>query len=205
MILENRKENNGKESKHTGKTRRLIVFQYVLILFVGILLGCSRYVAIPMSDSKKDDKRFGKRELGVPTSIGSFHMSLGKSPVSLHEENLWEYMNGGAQQIILLGFKTLTAAEYERPGTDQQVLLEVFSMQTVKAAKALFDLWRFDEGEKVNVCDDSQRFGNMLSFQKGTYYVRIGLKNQFDGDSENQRLIEKMGSKLCEMIEEDMR
>jgi Family of unknown function (DUF6599) len=134
----------------------------------------------------------------VDQTLSEFAISATEPQAKYREDNLWEHMNGGSHQVIVLGFVDLHVARYEDPSGDGLYLVEQFRMKNDEGARQLFSLWQTDTGTGGEFCGRSFSEDGFLSFQKGKSYVRI---TQYAPSQATPERIEALGRELCREIE----
>lgn len=130
----------------------------------------------------------------MPAELAGLRLDSVDKPRNYNKNNLWEYMDGGAYEIIRLGFRGLTVAYYRQPGSAQEVHVEVFTMNSPGAAQALFNAWRSKKDEKHGICGRSVYDAPALLWQKDRYYVQLIASKEDNG---TETLLESAGRKLC--------
>ncbi len=130
----------------------------------------------------------------VPPTLAALELEPDKAAGRYDEENLWEYLDGGAHQILRHGFLELVVGRYVDPGTTHRVVVEVFRMKTGQAAQAAFDERALEGTERGQVCGTSQARGNLLFFVRDRFYVRLSAQ-YFDATVPGR--IEEMAGALC--------
>jgi hypothetical protein len=95
------------------------------------------------------------------------------APAAFTPDNLWERLDGGAAQILDLGFQQLCVHELTDEHGRGVVDLEIFRMTGDAAAQRLFRLWQGEGGELIGGPGEAWRSGSVISFARHSYYVRI--------------------------------
>lgn len=88
-------------------------------------------------------------------------------------ENLWEYINGGAEGYLVYNFEAVVTADYETEEGSLQAVLDIYKMANplcgfgVYAAERAYEARYFDIGSEGYLTD------NALYFWQGPYYVKV--------------------------------
>jgi len=93
-------------------------------------------------------------------------------------ENLYDYINGGAELFISYGFDTLLSRTYENEN-NPEVLVEIFSMNSPADAYGVYSIQR--EKENVNVGQGGQYIPGSLMFWKDHYFISIIAERETSG------------------------
>jgi hypothetical protein len=85
-------------------------------------------------------------------------------------DNLFEYIDGGAELYISYGFQNLLAGKYVKQG-QPDIAVDIFDMGNSYNAFGVFSHGR--ETNDKSIGQDSEYGGGLLTFWKGNYYVSI--------------------------------
>jgi hypothetical protein len=123
-----------------------------------------------------------------------------ETPQIYSRENLFDYMNGGAEIYLAYDFQQLAVQEY-RPETEDSVqiismLVEIWQMNSSADA---FGIYSFDqEGESVSIGQEGRYSQRLLRFWKDKFFMRIlGSKDNL------KEIILKLGSRIDKEIKEE--
>jgi hypothetical protein len=87
--------------------------------------------------------------------------------------NLYEYIDGGAEQYISAGVVGVSTSDYKYQGS-VEVTADVYTMKTAEGAKTIFDADPPTSDSKSVVLGDAGRaYGQSVVFRKGPYLVRL--------------------------------
>jgi hypothetical protein len=88
-------------------------------------------------------------------------------------DNLWEYIDGAAEQYLIYGFRELITAEYG-VGTDSSLItVEVYCMESPTHAFGMYAAERSPEEQPVAIGVQGYQGENVLNFYEGPYYVKM--------------------------------
>ncbi|HDZ41623.1 MAG TPA: hypothetical protein ENH59_08095 [Bacteroidetes bacterium] len=87
-------------------------------------------------------------------------------------DNLWNYINGGADAYNALGFRDLHIAEYKR-GKKHTVKLEIYHHASVNLAFGIYALERAPSYDFFKLGTQAYREKGLIHFLKGEYYVKL--------------------------------
>jgi len=87
-----------------------------------------------------------------------------------NRENLYEYINGGAEIYLSYDFKRVFVRRYKSE-EDDEIISEIYDMGTPEDAFGIFSIERQDK--KIGIGQDSEYGGGMLRFWKSRYFVSI--------------------------------
>jgi hypothetical protein len=85
-------------------------------------------------------------------------------------ENLYDYIDGGAELYLSYGFTRLVSRTYAKPG-QPEIVLDVFEMRSSSEAFGVFSHSR--EKEEKDFGQGSQYAGGLLLFWKNNFFISI--------------------------------
>lgn len=89
-------------------------------------------------------------------------------------DQLFEYMNGGAEVYLALQFSRVGTREYVTSlGEDIYLTIEVYDMGVADDARAIFRRHHSEGAPSAGVGEESKMGGGTLEFLHGQYYNRI--------------------------------
>ena len=111
-----------------------------------------------------------------------------------YPENLYEYINGGAELFISYGFNQVISRTYKRSG-QPDILVEIFNMVEAKNAFGVYSQGR----EKIDSTygQGSQIYHGAILFWKGPYYISIVTDSE---TTQSKPAIIKMAKKIDKAI-----
>lgn len=117
-----------------------------------------------------------------------------KHPASFYgPENLYEYMDGGADIFVLYGVRSLMHADLRAKAVD--VTVDVFDMGTPDTAFGIYAAERSPDFHYLTIGTEGYQYEGMLNFLQDRYYVKLlGFGDGAD------TVLEKMASLLSQRI-----
>ncbi len=109
--------------------------------------------------------------------------------------NLYDYIDGGAELYISYGYISAISRRYTGPG-QQEVTVEIFDMGDPENAFGVFSHTRYEEDYTFG--QGSQYVEGVLFFWKKNYYVSIMSPEETD---ESKKLINDLGEMISDAIE----
>ncbi|MDT8400994.1 MAG: DUF6599 family protein [Bacteroidales bacterium] len=100
-------------------------------------------------------------------------------------DNLWDYINGGADAYNALGFRDLHIAEYKR-GKKHTVKLEIYHHASENLAFGIYAMERAPSYDFFKLGAQAYREKGLIHFLKGEYYVKI------TSHSDNRKILEAL-------------
>jgi len=100
--------------------------------------------------------------------------TLTYGPKHYGKNNLFDYINGGAEVYLKLGFVEVLGFELEKVSKDKiKLMIDVYSMGKIENAKKIFE--KEKAGKKCAIRRDLQGdiTDNQLKFFKNQYYVKV--------------------------------
>jgi hypothetical protein len=87
--------------------------------------------------------------------------------------NLYEYIDGGAEQYISAGVVGVSTSDYKYQGS-LEATVDVYTMKSADGAKTIFDADPATSDSKgVPLGDAARLYGQSVTFRKGPNLVRI--------------------------------
>ena len=97
----------------------------------------------------------------------------GDKTQSYDATNLYEYIDGGAEQYISAGVVGVSTSDYKFQGS-LEATADVYTMKTADGAKTIFDADPpTADSKSVQLGDAARLYGQSVVFRKGPYLVRI--------------------------------
>ncbi|TET80156.1 MAG: hypothetical protein E3J41_00045 [Candidatus Cloacimonadota bacterium] len=110
------------------------------------------------------------------------------SPCKYKGEDLYSYINGGAEIYHEYGFKQVIVQDYTRKN-GKSIALEIFEMESTEGAYGIYTFKTSTEGKELALGDKAQLADYYLNFWKGDFVVTlIG----FDEDEETVKGLQKI-------------
>jgi hypothetical protein len=121
--------------------------------------------------------------------------------VASETEDIWELINGEADQYHAYDMIDLTYATYELP--EDEVVVEIFRMPRSLDAFGVFSQWRSMAERVVDLpCGPGAWTSNSLNFGTGRYFVRIKMPWTDDALAEATRLARAICKRYSRPLEE---
>lgn len=98
-----------------------------------------------------------------------------KGPLLIYNrQNIFEYMNGEAENYLPNGLILLYVGKFLAKGRDAEMLMEVYDMGSSKGAGSLFSIYARPPGEALAVIgDNAWKSKSRCVFHRGPYFIRI--------------------------------
>ena len=109
--------------------------------------------------------------LPKPGELSNWRMI--SEPRFFNPDNLFEYIDGAAEQYLLYGFRKVITTEYAVEPDSSSVNIEIYCMESPTHAFGIFAAERTPEGQPVAIGVQGHLSANVLNFYKGPYYVKM--------------------------------
>jgi hypothetical protein len=110
--------------------------------------------------------------------------SFAEAPQVFEGENLFQYINGGAEIYLQHGFKAVAASAYK--GSDGRYInLDIYEMTDASGAEAVYRHKAGEGGEALSMGDEAALFDYYLLLRQGRYFVTVTGDGSTDKDREN--------------------
>ena len=113
-------------------------------------------------------------------------------------DNLYTYINGGAELYISFQFTNLLSQSYANE-EDEEIQIDIFDMGSSQNAYGIFSHSRESVDDFIGADIESEYAGGLLTFWKGRYYVSILAYPETDP---KRQLVQKLGRKISEQIQD---
>lgn len=139
---------------------RLIRFKAGLVLLLLILCQCA-------SSNKTADHPFLH---GL--ELRGFEQ---KGPLLVYNrQNIFEYMNGEAENYLPKGFILLYVGKFFVQGKDGEMVMEVYDMGSSKGAGSIFRVYARPPGEDLKgIGEGAWKSKSRCVFHRGSYFIRV--------------------------------
>ena len=98
--------------------------------------------------------------------------------------NLYEYIDGGAEQYISAGVVGVATSDYKFQGS-LEATVDVYTMKTADGAKTIFEADpATSDSKSVQLGDAARLYGQSVVFRKGVYLARITAFDAVPGGSD---------------------
>ena len=98
-----------------------------------------------------------------------------KGPLLIYNrKNIFEYMNGEAENYLPNGFIILYVGKFLVQGRDAEMLMEVYDMGSSKGAGSLFRIYARPPGEALaGIWEGAWKSKSRCVFHRGPYFIRV--------------------------------
>lgn len=96
-------------------------------------------------------------------------------------ENLWQYLDGGADEYVSAGLVSAATSDYKFRG-NLEAVVDVYTMKTSAGAQKLLDS-EPASGQRAAVGDGGRLYTQSVVFRKGPSFVRITAYEPAPGDA----------------------
>jgi hypothetical protein len=86
--------------------------------------------------------------------------------------NLWQYIDGDAEQYISAGVVTTSTSDYKYQGALEAVV-DVHTMKDAAGARKILETGLTKDAKTVQLGDECVQYAQSVIFRKGPYLVRI--------------------------------
>ncbi|MEE4310375.1 MAG: DUF6599 family protein [candidate division KSB1 bacterium] len=135
-----------------------------------------------------------KKEEGIVLPDAILGWTASGEEVSYGRENLYEYINGGAELYLSYGFNSLTSRTYHKEN-QPDIVVDVFDMGAPRSAYGVFTFSREEVDDRFG--QGSQYTQGLLLFWKGQYYVSILASPETDASRE---AVFSLADRICASI-----
>lgn len=87
-------------------------------------------------------------------------------------KNLWQYIDGDAEQYISAGVVTTSTSDYKYQGQVEAVV-DVYTMGDAAGARKILETGQTSDAKPVQLGDAGVAYAQSITFRKGPYLVRI--------------------------------
>jgi len=87
-------------------------------------------------------------------------------------KDLWQYIDGDAEQYISAGVVTTSTSDYKYQG-QLEAVVDVYTMRDVAGATKILSTGQTSEAKSVTLGDAGIQYAQSVTFRKGPYLVRI--------------------------------
>ncbi|MBN1273392.1 MAG: hypothetical protein JXB26_14080 [Candidatus Aminicenantes bacterium] len=135
----------------------------------------------------------------LPRETASGEWKKEGKPLTYAGENLFEYINGGAEIYHEYGFKRIAVQEYTGP-EGRAVSVEIFEMTDPSAAFGIYSFKVSPEDRELPIGNGGQIAGYYLNFWKGNVVVTL---TGFDEDETTKQGLEMLARAVEKNIERE--
>ncbi len=106
-----------------------------------------------------------------PELAGGWKLST--EPRIFAADNLWEYINGGAEGYLVYNFQAVIAADYESADGGLQAVVDIYRMSDQLCGFGIYSAERNSFAPRVDIGAEGYLTDNALHFWQGPYYVKV--------------------------------
>ena len=89
------------------------------------------------------------------------------------EENLWDYMNGGAPGYLAYGIEEMVTMQVKNLKNHIEVVIDIYDMGNHLNAFGIYSVERVPDGRDLDFGVDSYQYDTTLCFWQDKYYVKL--------------------------------
>jgi len=140
--------------------------------------------------------------LYLPTKDDVEGWEMSEQPRFFQADNLWEYINGGADAYLVYGFKEVVTVAYKSKDFESDMLVDIFQMADPVNAFGIYSSERSPDYNYIDMGTEGYLSGTSLNFWKGSYYVKIVCHQESDAlKEEMKKFAEATAAKITETSE----
>ncbi len=155
-----------------------VVTLFSAVLAIALISGCSGSDGgKPDGDTAQTESRPGANDVDLqallpgPQQAGGWKVST--EPRVFVADNLWEYINGGAEGYLVYNFQTVITADYESADGGQQTVVDIYRMANQLCGFGIYSAERNSFAPRVDIGSEGYLTDNALHFWQGPYYVKV--------------------------------
>jgi hypothetical protein len=123
-------------------------------------------------ESPADARIFDMQSL-LPGAEQAGGWKVSTEPRVFVADNLWEYINGGAEGYLVYNFQTVITADYESADGGQQTVVDIYRMADQLCGFGIYSAERNSFAPRVDIGSEGYLTENALHFWQGPYYVKV--------------------------------
>jgi len=146
----------------------------------------------------QEDQRLEAQLLGLLPKPGVLSdWRIVSEPRFFERDNLFEYINGAADQYLLYGFRKVITADYAVGADSSSVNVEIYCMESPTHAFGIYAAERSPAEQPVAIGVQGYLGANVLNFYKGPYYVKV---TSFAFSKDLSASLVQMGKSIADKI-----
>lgn len=153
---------------------------YSLILFLALSTGCSKREAEKQAASQSapassqgTNQQAGNLKALLPSAQEAEGWKPTGEPRIYLPENLWEYIDGGAEGYLVYKFQAVITADYETVENPTQAVVDIYRMENQLCGFGIYSTERDNQAARVDIGSEGYVSDNALHFWQGPYYVKV--------------------------------
>ncbi len=156
------------------------------ILFISGFLIYGSFLLLHPSENQTPSQRDLHKYLPGTDETGEWKED--DLPQEYEGEDLYLYINGGAEIYHEYGFKQVIVQDYTRKN-GKSIALEIFEMESIEGAYGIYTFKTSTEGKELALGDKAQLSDYYLNFWKGDFVVTL---TGFDEDEETVKGLQRV-------------
>ena len=113
------------------------------------------------------------------------------------DDNLWEFINGAAENFLIYGFEKVVTADYDNAEQPSQIVVEIYQMEDPRNTFGIYASERNPDSTFKPIGAEGYVGGTALNFWAGNYYVKMTV---FQESEPLQREMEKLADVISRKI-----
>ena len=113
------------------------------------------------------------------------------------EDNLWEFINGAAENFLIYGFEKVVTADYDNAEQPSQIQVEIYKMEDPRNTFGIYASERNPDSTFKPIGAEGYVGSTALNFWEGNYYVKMTV---FQESELLQREMEKLADVISRKI-----
>jgi len=112
-------------------------------------------------------------------------------------DNLYEFINGAAENFLIYGFDKVVTADYDNADHPSQIVVEIYQMEDPRNTFGIYASERNPDSTFKTIGAEGYVGGTALNFWAGNYYVKMTV---FQESESLQREMEKLADVISRKI-----
>jgi hypothetical protein len=112
-------------------------------------------------------------------------------------DNLYEFINGAAENFLIYGFEKVVTADYDNTGQPSPIVVEIYKMEDPRNTFGIYASERNPDSAFKPIGMEGYVGGTALNFWAGNYYVKMTV---FQEGESLQREMEKLAEVISRKI-----
>jgi hypothetical protein len=157
------------------------------VLLIATLAACGRNASQEGAATERTSEGAAPARTGLasllPPHDGSLPWEMVDGPRRFGPGNLWEVINGAAEEYLAYGFEELVTADY-REKDGREATVEIYRMGEPTEAFGIFAQETSAGSTSVEVGTEGRSSGNAVAFWSGPHYVKVTAFQAADQDQD---------------------
>ena len=112
-------------------------------------------------------------------------------------DDLYEFINGAAENFLIYGFEKVVTADYDNAGHPSQIVVEIYQMEDARNTFGIYASERNPDSTFKPIGAEAYVGGTALNFWSGNYYIKMTV---FQESESLQREMEKLAEVISRKI-----